>query len=166
MWAVDFIFDATADGDMLKILTISDEYSKACLATFAQRSIKATNVIEVLERLMTLHGPPNHVRSDNGPEFVAQAIQRFLAATGLGTMFIEPGSPWQNPFAETFHARLRDELLDHELFQTVLEAQVVIEQWRRYFNEDRPHGALNDATPIEVLNQFKTSGNLTMEPTP
>ena len=115
---------------------------------------------------MTLYGPPKHLRSDNGPEFVAQAIQRFLAATGVGTMFIEPGAPWQNPFAETFHARLRDELLNQELFQTVAEARVVLEQWRRWFNEDRPHGALDDATPIEVLNQYQTSGSLTMEPTP
>ena len=166
VWAVDFLFDATADGGQLKILTVTDEYSKACLATFVARSIKATEVIAVLERLMTLHGPPRHVRSDNGPEFVAQAIEQFLRTTGVRTMFIEPGAPWQNPFAETFHARLRDELLNQELFQTVLEAQVVIEQWRRYYNEDRPHGALNDANPIEVLNQFKASGNLTMEPTP
>ena len=166
VWAVDFVFDATADGGVLKILTVTDEYTKACLATFAARSIKAADVIETLERLMTLYGPPNHLRSDNGPEFVAHAIQRFLAASGVGTMFIEPGSPWQNPFAETFHARLRDELLDQELFQTVLEAQVVIEGWRRYYNEDRPHGALNDATPSEVLNKFKTSGTLTQEPTP
>jgi len=166
MWAVDFLFDATADGGVLKILTVTDEYTKTCLFMTAARSFKAVDVIEALERLMTLYGPPNHLRSDNGPEFVAQAIQRFLAATGVGTMFIEPGAPWQNPFAETFHARLRDELLDQELFQSLAEARVMLEQWRRWFNEERPHGALGDKTPIDVLNQFTTSGSLTMEPTP
>ncbi len=166
VWAVDFLFDATVDGRRLKILTVTDEYSKACLATFTARSVKATDAIEVLERLMTRYGPPKHLRSDNGPEFIASGLARFLAATGVATMFIEPGAPWQNPFAETFHARLRDELLDQELFATVLEAQVVIDGWRRYYNAERPHGALNDATPLEVLNQFKTSDSLTMEPTP
>ena len=166
VWTVEFLFDATADGGVLKILTVTDEFTKTCLFMTAARSFKAVDVIDVLERLMTLYGPPNHVRSDNGPEFVATALQEFLAATGVQTMFIEPGAPWQNPFAETFHARLRDELLNLELFQTVLEADVVIDQWRRWFNDERPHGALGDATPTEVLNQVQASGNLTMEPTP
>ena len=166
VWAVDFLFDATADGGVLKILTVTDEFTKACLFMTTDRSFKAVDVIDVLERLMTLYGPPNHLRSDNGPEFVAHAIQRFLAASGVGTMFIKPGAPWQNPFAETFHARLRDELLNQESFQSVAEARVVLEQWRRWFNEERPHGAHGDHTPMEVLNQFQTSGSLAPEPTP
>lgn len=165
VWAVDFLFDATADGGVLKILTVTDEYSKTCLGLRTGRSFKAKDVIAVLERLMVLYGPPNHVRSDNGPEFVARAIQAFLAEIGVATLFIEPGAPWQNPFAETFHARLRDELLNQESFQSVREAQVVLDSWRRWFNEERPHGALGDDTPIEVLNRT-ASGTLTPVPTP
>lgn len=130
------------------------------------RSFKAVDVTDVLKRLMAPYGPPNHLRSDNDPEFVAREIQRFLTDAGVGTMSIEPSAPWQNPVAETFHARLRDELLNQELFQTVAEANVMLKQWRRWFNEERPHGALGDRTPIAVLNQHQMSGSLTMEPTP
>lgn len=165
VWAVDFLFDATSDGGVLKILTVTDEFSKTCLALRTGRSFKAKDVIDVLENLMVVYGPPNHVRSDNGPEFVAHAIQAFLAAAGVQTMFIAPGAPWQNPFAESFHARLRDELLDQESFQSVREAQAVLDGWRRWFNEERPHGALGDATPIEVLNRT-ASAKLAPVPTP
>ena len=119
-----------------------------------RRSLKAVDVSATLERLMTLHGPPEHVRSDNGPEFVAYAVRSYLAAAGVNSMFIEPGSPWHNPFAETFHARLRDELLNHELFTTVFEAGVLIDDWRRTFNERRPHGALGMATSAEAMTRL------------
>ena len=165
VWAVDFLFDATSDGGVLKILTVTDEFSKTCLALRTRRSFKAKGVIDVVENLMVVYGLTNHVRSDNGPEFVAHAIQAFLAAAGVQTMFIAPGAPWQNPFAESFDARLRDELLDQESFQSVWEAQAVLDGWRRWFNEERPHGALGDATQIEVLNRT-ASAKLAPVPTP
>lgn len=168
VWAIDFVHDATADGRRLKILTINDEFTKICLLALPARSIKARDVIQEVERLMTLHGPPERVRSDNGPEFVANAVRAYLADSSIGAMFIEPGSPWENPFAETFHARLRDELLNLELFDTLAEAKVVIEQFRRYYNEERPHGALKYDTPSEFMKRFQpASGILAPEiPTP
>ena len=157
---------ATAYGGALKILTVTDEFTKTCLFMTAAKRFKAVDVVNVLELLMTPYGPPHHLKSDHGPEFVAQAIQRFLTATGVGTMIIEPDAPQQNPFAETFHARLRDELLDQELFQSLAEARFMLEQWRKWFNEEQPHDAFGDKTPINVLNPFTTSVSVTMEPTP
>jgi len=125
VWAVGFLFDATSDGGVLKILTVTDEFSKTCLALRTGRSFKAKGVIDVVENLMVVYGPPIHVRSDNGPEFVARAVQAFLAAAGVQAMFIQPGAPWQSPFAESFGARFRDELLDQESFQSVREARSV-----------------------------------------
>jgi putative transposase len=154
VWAVDILHDATADGRRLRILTVSDEASKACLAVTVGRSLTASDVSSTLERLMSVYGPPARVRSDNGPELVARAVRSHLAATGVNSMFIEPGAPWQNPSAETFHARLRDELLDHEVFSTVFEAGVLIEAWRRAYNERMPHGALCMATPAEALRRL------------
>ena len=115
------------------------------------RSLTAQGVMSELERLMTIHGAPEFIRSDNGPEFIADAARAFLAASGVGTLFIEPGSPWQNGFNESFNARLRDELLNLELFATLHEAQVLIEQWRNYYNHERPHEALGQRCPAEFF---------------
>ena len=165
VWAVDFVHDALRDGRRLKILTVTDEYSKAALATIPATSIKARDVTNALERLMTLYGAPKHLRSDNGPEFLAKTMRSFLQGMGVETIRIEPGAPWQNPFAETFHARLRDELLNQEIFQTLKEADVIINQWRRYYNTERPHGALGMRTPNDVL-QHSRRNPATLRPNP
>ena len=165
VWAVDFVHDALRDGRRLKILTVTDEYSKAALATIPATSIKARDVTNALERLMTLYGAPKHLRSDNGPEFLAKTMRSFLQGMGVETILIEPGAPWQNPFAETFHARLRDELLNQEIFQTLKEADVIINQWRRYYNTERPHGALGMRTPNDVL-QHSRRNPATLRPNP
>ncbi len=151
VWALDFVMDATADGRRLKILTVIDEASRYALSVHVTRSLTAQGVMRELERLMTIHGPPAFIRSDNGPEFIADAARTFLAASGVQTLFIEPGSPWQNGFNESFNARLRDELLNLELFATLHEAEVLIENWRKYYNHERPHGALRYGTPAEAL---------------
>ena len=157
VWAVDILYDATVDGRRLRILTVSDEARKACLAVVARRSLRAADVAATLARLVTLYGPPQHVRSDNGPEFVADAVRSCLGSAGVNSMFIKPGSLWQNPFAETLHARLRHELLNQELFTTVLEANVMLEDRGRTYNERRPHGALGMATPAEAVKRLAHS---------
>lgn len=151
VWALDLVMDATADGRRLKILTVIDEASRYALSINVSRSLTAAGVMRELERLMTIHGPPGFIRSDNGPEFIADAARGFLAASGVRTLFIEPGSPWQNGFNESFNARLRDELLNLELFATLHEAEVLIANWRNYYNHERPHGALGYGTPAEAL---------------
>ena len=153
MWAVDFVMDTTADGGRLKLLTVVDEATRYALGVKVSRRLTGQDVALELERLMTLHGAPKHVRSDNGPEFVARAVRSHLAQNQIESLFIAPGSPWQNGYAESFHARLRDECLNLELFTTLFEAQVVIEKWRRHYNQERPHGALNYRTPSQVLGQ-------------
>lgn len=149
--ALDFVMDATDDGRRLKILTVIDEASRYALSVNVTRSLTAQGVMRELERLMTIHGPPDFIRSDNGSEFIADAARTFLAASGVQTLFIEPGSPWQNGFNESFNARLRDELLNLELFTTLHEAEVLIENWRKYYNHERPHGALEYGTPAQAL---------------
>ena len=153
VWAVDFVMDTTADGGRLKLLTVIDEASRYALAIKVGRRMTGRDVMLELERLMTLHGAPKHVRSDNGPEFVARAVRAYLVQNDVKSLFIEPGAPWQNGYAESFHARLRDECLNLELFASTLEAQVVIEKWRKHYNDERPHGALDYRTPSQALSQ-------------
>ncbi len=153
VWALDFLTDTTMNGGRLKFLTVVDEYSRACLSIKVERRMTGRDVRSELERLMTLHGPPGFIRCDNGPEFVAQATRCFLAEVGVGTLFINPGSPWQNGYSESFNSRLRDELLNLEIFTSTLEARVLSENWRCDYNEKRPHGALAYQTPQQVLNQ-------------
>jgi len=153
VWAVDFVMDTTADGGRLKLLTVVDEATRYALSVKVSRRLTGQDVALELERLMTLHGAPKHVRSDNGPEFVARAVRGHLAQNQIESLLIAPGSPWQNGHAESFHARLRDECLNLELFTSLFEAQVVIEKWRQHYNQARPHGALNYRTPSQVLGQ-------------
>jgi len=153
VWAIDFVMDTTADGGRLKLLTVVDEASRFALSVKVSRRLTGKDVALELERLMTLHGAPKHVRSDNGPEFVARAVRDYLAQNQIQSLFIEPGSPWQNGYAESFHARLRDECLNLELFTSLFEAQVVIEKWRTHYNQERPHGALDYRTPSQALGQ-------------
>ncbi len=142
VWSYDFVSTRTHDGRALKLLTVLDEHTRQCLAIKVARRTRAHDVIEVLTDLFVRHGPPEHLRSDNGPEFTAKLVRRWLARLGVQTLFIEPGSPWENGYCESFNGRLRDELLAREQFDTLLEAKVLIERWRRHYNTVRPHGSL------------------------
>jgi hypothetical protein len=134
VWSYDFVEDRTHDGRKYRMLNVIDEFTHECLAIRVARKLKATDVIDVLSDLFILRGVPGHVRSDNGPEFVAEAVQAWITAVGARMAYIAPGSPWENGFVESFNARLRDELLDGEIFYSLREAQVVIESWRRHYN--------------------------------
>lgn len=162
VWALDFLMDTTLSGGRLKFLTVIDEFSRSCLAIKVERTLTSSDVVAELERLITLHGPPSFIRCDNGPEFMAQATQRFLATATLETLFIDPGSPWQNGYCESFNSRFRDELLNLETFTSTLEARVLSEKWRRDYNDQRPHGALGYRTPKQVLGQALKTGKLQM----
>jgi transposase InsO family protein len=141
VWSYDFMIDRTDNGRAFRILNIIDEYTRECLATRVARKIKAADVIDQLFHLFVFRGIPEHIRSDNGPEFTARAVRRWLSHLGVKTLFIEPGSPWENGYIESFNGKLRDELLDREIFTTLEEAKVLISQWMREYNHIRPHSA-------------------------
>ena len=147
VWSYDFVEDRTHDGRKYRMLNVIDEFTHECLAIRVQRQLKAVDVIDVLSDLFILRGVPGHIRSDNGAEFVAKAVQEWIAAVGAKTAYIAPGSPWENGFIESFNARLRDELLDGEIFYSLKEAKIVIESWRRHYNTLRPHGSLGYKPP-------------------
>jgi len=147
VWSYDFVEDRTHDGRKYRMLNVIDEFTHECLAIRIDRKLKATDVIDVLSDLFILRGVPRHIRSDNGPEFVAKAVQEWIAAVGARTAYIAPGSPWENGYVESFNARLRDELLDGEIFYTLKEAQIIIESWRRHYNAVRPHASLGYKPP-------------------
>jgi putative transposase len=150
LWAMDFQFDHTIDGRQVKLLNIIDEYTRECLAIRVAHSIDADAVVAVLERLAVERGgPPGFVRFDNGPEFVAHAIVDWAQLNGTGTVYIDPGSPWQNAWIESFNGKLRDELLNRWQFDSLLEAQVIIGDWRIDYNQNRPHSAHRGLTPAE-----------------
>lgn len=148
-WAMDFQFDATTDGRVVKLLNIIDEYTREHLASLADRSIDAQGVVSVLDGLVAERGAPHYVRMDNGPEFVSVAIEAWAAEMGVTLYFIEPGSPWQNGRCESFNSRLRDELLNGELFVSIDEAQSLVGHYRIEFNEVRPHSSLGYLSPYE-----------------
>lgn len=147
VWSYDFVEDRTHDGRKYRMLNVVDEFTHECLAIRANRKLKAIDVIDLLSDLFILRGVPGHIRSDNGPEFVAKAVQEWIGAVGAKTAYIEPGSPWENGYIESFNARLRDELLNGEIFYTLREAQIVIESWRRHYNAIRPHASLGYKPP-------------------
>jgi putative transposase len=147
VWAWDFIFDRTSNGRSIKWLSIVDEYTRECLALEVGRTMTAMDIVDVLIELVQMRGVPGHIRSDNGPEFIAAAIRSWLSRSGIGTLYIEPGSPWENGYAESLHARLRDELLNVEVFETVAEARMLATQWRLEYNHRRPHSSLGYRTP-------------------
>lgn len=134
VWSYDFVEDRTHDGRKYRMLNVVDEFTRECLAIRINRKLKSSDVIDVLSDLFILRGVPEHIRSDNGPEFVAKAVQDWIAAVGARTAYIEPGSPWENGYIESFNARLRDELLNGEIFYTLAEARIVIESWRRFYS--------------------------------
>lgn len=148
VWAYDFVFDTCADGRTLKCLTVIDEFTRECLAIDVAGGIRSGRVIEVLTRLVSLHGAPRYLRSDNGPEFVARAVLKWLLAAQIETAFIDPGKPWQNGVDESFNGKFRHEHLSLQWFRTRVEATVSIEQWRRHYNEVRPHSSLAYQTPL------------------
>ncbi|MDE0383537.1 MAG: IS3 family transposase [Defluviicoccus sp.] len=142
VWSYDFVHHRTYDGRAFRMLNVLDEFTRESLAIRVRRKLSSTDVIDVLTDLFILRGIPGYIRSDNGPEFVAEAVRRWIAAVGARTAFIEPGSPWENGYIESFNARLRDELLNGEIFYTLKEAQILIESWRCHYNAIRPHGSL------------------------
>jgi len=153
VWSYDFVSAWTHDGRSLRLLTLIDEFTRECLAIKVSRRLGSQEVIETLADLMLLRGVPEHSRSDNGPEFTAQALREWLTTVGASTLYIEPGSPWENGYNESFNGRLRDELLNGEIFYSLKEAQVVIEAWRREYNMVRPHSALGYQPPAPATSR-------------
>ena len=147
VWSYDFVMDRTHDGRAIRMLTIVDEYTRECLAIDVGRKLNSQDVLYRLGELFVQRGSPVYIRSDNGPEFTAKAVREWLARVGVQTLFIEPGSPWENGYVESFNGKLRDELLDGEIFYTLIEAQVLIERWRREYNWKRPHSSLGYRPP-------------------
>lgn len=147
VWAYDFVFDTCANGQQLKCLTVVDEFTKESLAIDVAGAIRSGRVIEVLSQLISVHGAPRTLRSDNGPEFVSKALLKWALGQNLGMALIDPGKPWQNGVAESFNGKFRDECLSMEWFRNRTEAKVVIEEWRRHYNEVRPHSSLGNQTP-------------------
>jgi len=153
VWTWDFVEDQTENGTRFRVLTLLDEYTRQCLAVHMDWSIRAVDVITVVEAAMARHGTPRHLRSDNGPEFIAYAIQDWLKGKNVKTIYITPGSPWENAYIESFHDKLRDECLNREIFGSLWEARVVIEQWRLEYNTERPHSSLGYQTPAEFAGR-------------
>jgi putative transposase len=159
VWAYDFLFDACANGQQLKCLTVVDEFTRECLAIDVAGSIRSGRVIEVLSKLVSVHGSPQHLRSDNGPEFVSRAVLKWLMQSNIDTAHIDPGKPWQNGSNESFNGKFRDECLSMEWFRNRIDAKIVIEQYRRHYNEVRPHSSLGQLTPAEFKRKLSLTNN-------
>lgn len=158
VWSWDFVEDQTGNGSRFRILTLIDEHTRQCLAVHAGWSIRAVDVITVVEAAFERYGRPRHLRSDNGPEFIAHAMQDWLRAQKIETIYIRPGSPWENGHIESFHDKLRDECLNRELFGSLLEAQIILEGWRQEYNDLRPHSSLGYKTPSEYAEAHRADG--------
>lgn len=160
VWSYDFVHEKTSDGRAMRMLNIIDEYTRECLTIHVDRQIDSAEVLYKLSELFISHGLPDYIRSDNGSEFTAESIRKWLQRLGVKTAFIEPGSPWENGYIESFNGKLRYELLNGEIFDTILEARVITEQWRNHYNKKRPHSSLNYQPPVpEVLipHQFASA---------
>ena len=162
VWSYDFVMDRTAEGRSFRMLTLIDEHTRECLAIDVARRLKSQDVLERLSDLFVRRGVPCYLRSDNGPEFTAKKVREWLERVGVKTLFIEPGSPWENGYCESFNGRLRDELLAREQFDTFLEAKVLIERWRRHYNTVRPHGSLGYRPPAPEA--ARPAGSLPVTP--
>ena len=147
VWSYDFVQDRTQDGRAFRMLVVLDEFTRRCLAISVARRLRSDDVLQCLTDLFVTHGPPEHIRSDNGPEFVAINVREWLGRIGVRTLYIEPGSPWENGYCESLNSKLRDELLNGEIFTTLREAQVLIENWRRHYNAVRPHSSIGYRPP-------------------
>jgi putative transposase len=163
VWTYDFVFDQSLSGRSLKMLTLIDEYTRECLAMEVGVSIKSEKVRQILERVCADKGEPEMIRSDNGSEFIGQAVNSWLAQNGIKPLFIEPGKPWQNGKGESFNGKLRDECLSREWFSSVREAQVVIEGWRKFYNQERPHSSLGYLTPSEFKSRMENNKSLAIQ---
>ncbi len=163
VWAYDFVSCRTHDGRLFRMLTVIDEFSRECLAIKVARRIRSDDVMHTLTGLFTRHGPPEYIRSDNGPEFTSRAIRDWLPRVDVQTLFIEPGSPWENGYCESFNGKLRDELLDREIFYSLREVQILTESWRREYNQVRPHSSLGyrPPAPETIRPWLKTAVGLT-----
>jgi putative transposase len=158
VWSWDFVEDQTENGSRFRILTLLDEHTRRCLAVHVAWSIRAVDVITVVEAAFERYGRPRHLRSDNGPEFIAYAIRDWLAERKVKTIYIKPGSPWENGHIESFHDKLRDECLNRELFGSLLEARIILEGWRNEYNHQRPHSSLGYMTPAEYARSASDAG--------
>lgn len=154
VWSYDFVSDRTCDGRPIKILNVIDEFTRECLASYTARRIRSRDVILVLADLFLKHGCPKHIRSDNGPEFIAEKLKDWLEDLEVKPLYIEPGSPWENGYCESFNGKMRFELLDGELFYSLLEAKIIIERWRNHYNTKRPHSSLGGRPPAPVTIQL------------
>lgn len=163
VWSYDFVSAMTHDGRTLRILALIDEYTRECLALRVARRMNSLEVIDTLADVMLGRGIPEHIRSDNGPEFIAHELQKWLAKVGTRTLYIERGSPWENGYCESFNGKLRDECLNGEIFYSLKEAQIVIEEWRMEYNTQRPHSALGYRPPAPVA-AFRPAANLVSQP--
>lgn len=150
VWSYDFVMDRTEDGRSFRILNVIDEYSKECVGCLVQRKINSFDVLEFLAKLFLMRGQPKFIRSDNGPEFIAEKLRSWLQSLEVKTLYIEPGSPWENGYCESFNGRMRDEFLNGEIFYSLKEAQVLIEKWRREYNTVRPHSSLGYRSPVPI----------------
>jgi putative transposase len=166
VWSYDFVEDRTHEGRKYRMLNLIDEFTHECLAIRVDRKLNSADVIDVLSDLFILRGVPEHIRSDNGPEFVAKSVQDWIGAVGAKTAYIERGSPWENGFIESFNARLRDELLDGEIFYSLAEARIVIESWRRHYNTERPHGSLGYKPPAPEVFIPAFAARAALQPRP
>jgi putative transposase len=166
VWTWDFVFDRTESGTALKWLSIIDEYTRECLALKVDRGITSEDVIDTLAELFAMRGVPRHIRSDNGPEFIAHAIQRWTIQLGIETLYIEPGAPWENGYAESFHSRLRDEFLAIEVFESLAVARKLTAAWREDYNHYRPHSSLGYLTPAEFAARCPASAPKLLSATP
>lgn len=161
VWSYDFVMDQTADGRQLKMLPVVDEFTRECLTVEVERHFTAQDVVGTLDRLFKERGAPKFIRSDNGPEFIAATVKEWLATSGVSTLYIEPGSPWENAYAESFNSRFRDELLDRELFTSLTEAKVLVADYVSGYNHERPHSALNYETPAAFAAAQNVNSTLT-----
>jgi putative transposase len=155
VWSFDFCQDRTADGRSLRIFSVLDEFTRRCLTIQVERRFTGADVVSVLKELMKMHGAPDHVRCDNGPEFVCDALRNWAKRSSVGTLYIEPGSPWENGIVESYHARLRDELLNREEFASLIQAKALLAIWRVEYNEQRPHGSLGYKTPAGFFESYR-----------
>ena len=166
VWCWDFIFDRTSRGSSLKWLTVVDEFTRECLCLKVDRSITSEAIIDIFAGLFLAHGRPVHIRSDNGPEFIAEGLRKWLTTAEIGPLYIAPASPWENGYAESFHSKLRDEFLNLEVFDSVQEAQAMGTAWRREYNEVRPHSSLGYLTPAEFARLCGPSAPASAAPQP
>lgn len=165
VWAWDFVADYTQRGGKLRTFNLIDEFTRECHCIHADRAIKATDVLDLLQEAIERNGAPEYIRSDNGPEFIAKAIQKWLAGNKIQTLYIDPGCPWQNGYVESFNGRFRAECLDRELIYTLSESRVVVSDWRHYYNNTRPHRSLGLLTPTEFAKKHLSSDPGSEHPT-